>query len=98
MQELAPNKDPIFTAVSHLTDLDEMKAFFRDCVEDYKKNGETEDIRNNAEHLVKSNIGYITGYYDKPTVDRWMNAIEGLSHPVFGKNIPFGKHLPIFRN
>lgn len=98
MQELAPGKNPIFTAVSNLTNPDEMKAFFRDCVDDYRKNGETEDIRNNAESLVKYNIGYIVGYYDKQTADRWMNTLEGISHPIFGKNVPFGKNLPIFRN
>ena len=92
MQQLKPGNNPIFTAVDRLTNPDEMNAFVRDCVEDYRKNGETEHIRNNAESLVKENIGYIVGYYDKPTAERWMNTIQGASHPVYGKNIPFIKN------
>lgn len=99
MQELAPAKNPIFTAVSRLTNPDEIKAFVKDCVEEYRKQFEAEKSRDNPESIVKANLGYILGYYNKETAETWMKTIEGIVHPVYGNNIPYGKHIPImYRN
>ena len=51
--------------------------------------GDTLKIRQTPEAVVKRNIGFAVGYYDSKTADRWMSTISGVSHPVYGKDIPF---------
>lgn len=66
-----------------------MKAFVKDCTEYYRQHGDTLAVRQTPEAVVKSNLGYAVGYYNSKTANLWMSTIEGISHPVFGKNIPF---------
>ena len=89
MVDLKPNKNPIFTAVEQLTEPTEMRAFFDSCVAYYRLNGDSLDVRKNSESVVKTNIGYVVGYHNEQTATRWMNAIDGIKHPIFGRNIPF---------
>lgn len=55
------------------------------------ENFEDEDVKKNPLATAGSNIGYIVGYYDKAIANRWFSAIEGLSHPIFGTNIPWNR-------
>src|SRR3989344_3383164 len=91
MVEVNTKRNPIFTAVETLTKPEEMRAFVKDCTEHYRQHGDTPEARQTSEAVVKSNIGYIVGYYDSETANRWMRTIDGVSHPVFGKNIPFNE-------
>ena len=52
-----------------------------------------------ALHVQKNNIGYITGYYDTETQER-VNRLFHTTHPIFGDERPspeeafeMGKHL-----
>lgn len=43
--------------------------------------------RDEAVAVVRENIGYYTGYYDRETADRVMRLFNA-SHPIFGRSYP----------
>ena len=87
LQEAKSDRNVVFTAVEQLTDPTEMKQFYQEYVAHLRQNGDSAEVRANPESVANSNIGYIVGYYDKETADRWMNTIPSVSHPIFGKNV-----------
>ena len=85
LQELQaenPERNVAFTAIEKLKDEAQIRKFFEQYVESLKGS-----VEEDPEAVARQNIGYIVGYYDKKTADRWMKALPGVSHPVFGKDI-----------
>ena len=87
LEEAKPKRNVVFTAVETLTDPKQMRQFYDEYVAHLKQHGDSDQVRQNPESVANSNIGYIVGYYDKETADRWMQAIPSVSHPIFGKDI-----------
>lgn len=87
LKETKPRRNVVFTAVETLTDPTEIKQFYQEYVECLRQHGDSEKVRADPEAVAKNNIGYIVGYYNKETADRWISAIPGVIHPIFGKNI-----------
>ena len=87
LKRAEPEYNVVFTAVKKLTDPTEMKQFYQEYVAHLRQNDSSAEVRANPESVANRNIGYIVGYYDKETADRWMNTISSVSHPIFGKNI-----------
>jgi len=87
LQEAKPDRNVVFTAVERLTDPTEMKQFYQEYVAYLRQHGDSEKVRANPESVANENIGYIVGYYDRETAERWMNTIPSVSHPIFGKNV-----------
>ena len=85
LQAEKPDRNVAFTAIEQLKDEAQMREFFEQYVESLKG-----AVEEDPEAVARQNIGYIVGYYDKETADRWMKALPGVSHPVFGKDIPWG--------
>jgi len=87
MRGLVPDEDPLFTAMSHLTDPEEMKQFIVDCAEYYKKTYSKKELKGmNPEDIVKTNIGYLCGSFDKEIAMRWI-GLEGITHPLFEDSV-----------
>ena len=87
LKEAKPGQNVVFTAVETLKDPKEIKQFYSEYIDCLKKCGDSEEVRTNPEAVANRSIGYILGYYDKETVDRWMNILPGVSHPIFGRDI-----------
>jgi len=86
LQAKEPDRDVAFTAIEELKDKAQIREFFQQYVELLKG-----AVEEDPEAVARQNIGYIVGYYNKETVDRWMGALPDVSHPVFGRDIPFYK-------
>ena len=84
LQAEKPGRNDAFTAIEQLKDEAQMREFFQQYVESLKG-----AVEEDPEAVARQNIGYIVGYYDRETADRWMKALPGVSHPVFGKDIPW---------
>ena len=84
LQAEKPGRNVAFTAIEQLKDEAQMREFFQQYVESLKG-----AVEEDPEAVARQNIGYIVGYYDRETADRWMKALPGVSHPVFGKDIPW---------
>lgn len=84
-----PNRNAVFTAIEELEKEEEIKQFYQEYIEYLKEEGDTKEVRENAEGVANRNIGYILGYYDQKTSDKWNTILEKVYHPIFGKNIPF---------
>lgn len=84
LQEKNPDRNVLSTAISDLKDESDLKKFFDQYVEWLKGR-----VEESPESVALQNIGYAVGYYDQETADRWMKALPGVSHPIFGDNIPF---------
>ncbi|MEK7617256.1 MAG: hypothetical protein AAB414_04320 [Patescibacteria group bacterium] len=91
LQKLDPERNVAFTAVEQLKDPQEMQQFMDEYAKWLGENSDDEEIKRNPFQVAGSNVGYIVGYYDKATADRWFQAIEGLSHPIFGTNLPWNR-------
>lgn len=88
LKRLDPNRNVAFVAIEQLTDPEEMRQFMAEYI-GLLSTSDDEGVRENAAQVAGSNIGYVIGYYGKETSDRWLNTLEGLSHPIFGRNIPY---------
>lgn len=89
MKEINPTGQVICTAIDELVTSEDMRSFVMDCIEHYRVHGNNLYVREHPEEIVKKNISYLTGNYDSETADRWMKEFEDLSHPFFGREIPF---------
>lgn len=85
LQAKKPNRNVVFTAVEQLKDEAQIREFFQQYVEWLKSS-----VEQDPEAVARQNIGYVVGYYNKETADRWMKVLPDVSHPIFGKNIPWG--------
>lgn len=74
----------IFKAISTIKDKEKIQAYYMMYVNELKKNG-----KKNAKSIANFNIGYILGYFNKPIADTWLKALPTVSHPVFGRKIPW---------
>ena len=88
--KLAPKRNPVFTAIEELKKEKEIKQFYQEYICYLKEEGDKE-VRENAERVANSNIGYVLGYYSSKTFYKWNKILESISHPVFGKDYPGGE-------
>jgi len=84
--KLNPKRNPLFTAIEELKKEDEIKQFYQEYIGYIKEEGDTDEVRKNAEQVANSNIGYVLGYYSNKTSRKWNKILENVSHPIFGKN------------
>lgn len=77
-----PSRNIAFVAVERLTDAAQVREFYEQYVKALAEKGYGREV-------AAGNIGYVVGYYDRETADRWMSAIGEISHPVFGRSIPW---------
>ena len=84
LQAEKPDRNVAFTAIEQLKDEAQIREFFEQYIESLKG-----AVEEDPEAVARQNIGYIVGYYDRETVDRWMKALPGVSRSVFGKDIPW---------
>ncbi len=87
LEKAKPGRNPVFTAVETLRDPTEMIQFYQEYVGYLRQHGDSENVRANPEACANSNIGYIVGYYDKATADKWFGALPDVSHPIFGRDM-----------
>jgi len=87
LEKAKPGRHPVFTAVETLRGPTKMKQFYQEYVGYLRQHGDSESVRADPEAVANSNIGYIVGYYDKETADRWFEALPDVSHPIFGRDI-----------
>jgi hypothetical protein len=77
-----PTRNICFTAVEQLTEETEMREFFAQYIEALAAAGHGREV-------AAGNIGYVVGYYSPETAERWMRVIPEVSHPIFGRDIPW---------
>lgn len=88
LKEEKPGRNYVFTAIETLTDPQEIKQFYSEYIVELKKETKAPcDPKDDPKTVANSNIGYIVGYYDKATADRWMKTLSDVSHPIFGRDI-----------
>jgi hypothetical protein len=87
LERANPNRNLLFNAIETLKTPEEMRTFYREYVEYMRLNGNNEEIKANAERVAKENIGYVIGYYNEETGNRWMKALPEVYHPIFGRDI-----------
>lgn len=97
LQKERPNRNVLFTAIEKLTKPKDIKQFYGEYIEYLRTEGGDEETRNNPEKVANSNIGYALGYYSQETARRWMDLLESVSHPVFGRNIPYDDPTAAFQ-
>ena len=90
LQEKAPKRNLVFTAIEELNHPDQIRQFYQEYIFWLWDNTKDKSIKQNPEQVANSNIGYILGYYDKEITERWMRVLPKVSHPVFGREILFG--------
>ncbi len=76
LQAEDPDREVVFIAIEKLKDEKQIKEFFQQYVESLTQGDPYE--------LAKRNIGYVLGYYDQKTVNRWEKALPEAKHPLFG--------------
>lgn len=91
LQQKAPDKGVVFTAIAELKKPAEILQFRAEYEKYLREQGEDEKTRQNAAEVANSNIGYALGYYTKETAGKWFDTLEQISHPVFGREIPFSQ-------
>ena len=64
-----------------ITDQAEADAYFEECVQHQLGFGES--TREEAEHIERSNLGYVAGYGDNETRAR-VERLFKCAHPIFG--------------
>ena len=74
MQDLDPERNPVFTAIRKLETDEDIKQFFSEYVAQYPD-------------VAAENVGYILGYYDSERRARWMTLLPEVYHPVFGRKV-----------
>jgi len=84
--KINPKRNPLFTAIEELKQEYEIKQFYKEYISYIKKEGNTKEVRKNAENIANSNIGYALGYYSSKTSKRWNKLLENVKHPIFGKD------------
>jgi len=89
LQREEPERDVLFIAIGKLTDPKDITQFYQEYVEYLREKGADEETMNNPERVADGNIGYAVGYYSSETAHRWMEVLKSVSHPIFGRNIPF---------
>lgn len=91
MIKFNPNNKSVLTygealrPAMEITDQEEADRYFHDYVKYTQKF--LKESSKNAEEIVKSNIGYYTGYCDSETAAR-VQKLFLCSHPIFGETRP----------
>lgn len=96
LKKVAPNKDVLFTAISQLESPPEIRQFRNEYEEHLRTHGKSKEVRLNAAEVANDNIGYALGYYDEKTSTRWLSILEEVSHPLFGRKIPYNNPGPAY--
>lgn len=65
---------------------EEMRQFLNDYAAQLKVEAEED-----PKQIAGREIGYALGYISEDASKRWMEAVPEVSHPAFGKNIPWGE-------
>lgn len=68
-----------------ITNQEEANRYYEALVQRHIKRDECG--RTEAENIVKSNLGYYAGCYDRETFER-VNKLFNTAHPIFGKDYP----------
>jgi len=98
MKEIAPKRHAINTAICTLTSSDEIKQFYKDCIDKLDQIKEIPEYKRCVEyrarfgikpiHLLDPNkvanqfIGYVLSAFDETTIDRWRKVIPELVCPT----------------
>ncbi len=83
MEDLAPDKNPVITAIKHLKTAREIREFMRGY-ERYLIRHPNDSTKGREIETARSNVGYILGYFDDAVQRKWYRALPEVSHPVFG--------------
>lgn len=83
LQEKDPKRNVVFIAIENIDEPEQMREFYKDYVR-YLTEHEDDLEGLSPESVARDNVGYVVVYYGKETTDKWMDAVEGLRHPVFG--------------
>jgi len=74
---------------------EEIKEFYQDMIKDtakiLKESDEAEFKPEEAENLVKANLGYILGYHRKDIREKWYKLFRDVVHPWFGAGFGRGE-------
>ena len=92
MSDLEPDKNPIFTAISNLKTVREIRLFMHQYEEWMLTNADA-SVRGKEVETARRNVGYILGYYGDKTRSKWYSALPDVSHPVFGYGFGRGKEV-----
>jgi len=87
LEKASPGRNFVFTAIETLKTPTEIKQFYQEYVDYLRQHGASEDIRANPEAVANDNIGYVLGYYNKETADKWFKVLPNVKHPIFGRDI-----------
>jgi hypothetical protein len=87
MEKLHPKRHAVFTAIEELSTREEIRQFYEEYINYLKTEAREPQVRREAERVARENIGYILGYYDKNTADKWMKTLPEVYHPIFGRDI-----------
>jgi hypothetical protein len=92
MENKAPDRNPVFTAIEELKTPDEIRQFVKEY-EDYLVANSNEETKGRERQVARSNVGYILGYYSDETQKRWYKELPNVSHPVFGYGFGRGQEI-----
>ena len=93
MRKIEPKRNFCFIAIERLKTKKEIRAFMNEYVEWMRQEGETAHVRENAESIAKSNVGYILGYYSDDVQSLWYGTLNDVSHPIFGSGFGRGQEI-----
>lgn len=91
MREIDPNRHAVFNAIDKLKTPEEMRQFLSDYAAQLKVEAEED-----PKQIAGREIGYALGYISEDASKRWMEAVPEVSHPAFGKNIPWGEGNTVY--
>ena len=87
---IEPGRNLVFTAIDKLRAPEEIEQFIKDYPHFIAENNAGITMAE-AKRIAYGNIGYVLGYYSQETAERWLAASDEISHPVFGRSIPYSQ-------
>lgn len=92
MQDKAPERNPVFTAIETLNTDDEIRQFVKEY-EDYIIANTNDTVRGREREVARQNVGYILGYHSDGVMKKWYAALPDVNHPIFGSDFGRGKEI-----
>ncbi|MBR9705787.1 hypothetical protein GOV14_02010 [Candidatus Pacearchaeota archaeon] len=84
LKKIDQNRNVLFTAIDTLKTEQEIKEFYKAYVGFLRDDTTDPKVKDDPAGVADQNIGYVLGYYNGDTAIRWLNALPGTYHPVFG--------------
>lgn len=81
LRQVHQDRTIVFVALEQLEEQAAIEQFYAEYVQYLKDSGATDE---EAVSLAGANIGYAKHYYTKTVWSRWVEALPGVVHPVFG--------------